>query len=69
MVRYGNRLLAHEGEQLDTRARSHRTRVQGEVGASPGDTTRMSPPFLREQAVSITNHRFGTPLDLAADLL
>ena len=26
-------------------------------------------PFLREQAVSITNHRFGTPLDLAADLL
>jgi hypothetical protein len=26
-------------------------------------------PFLREQAVSITNHRFGTPLDLAANLL
>ena len=26
-------------------------------------------PFLREQAVSITNHRFGTPLDLAAELL
>ena len=26
-------------------------------------------PFLREQAVSITNHRFGTPLDLAAQLL
>lgn len=26
-------------------------------------------PFLREQAVSITNHRFGTPLDLAAGLL
>ena len=26
-------------------------------------------PFLREQAVSITNHRFGTPLDLAAHLL
>ena len=26
-------------------------------------------PFLREQAVSITNHRFGTPLDLAQDLL
>ena len=26
-------------------------------------------PFLREQAVSITNHRFGTPLDLAEELL
>lgn len=26
-------------------------------------------PFLREQAVAITNHRFGTPLDLAAGLL
>jgi len=26
-------------------------------------------PFLREQAVSITNHRFGTPLDLAQELL
>ena len=26
-------------------------------------------PFLREQAVSLTNHRFGTPLDLAATLL
>jgi len=26
-------------------------------------------PFLREQAVSLTNHRFGTPLDLAAGLL
>ena len=26
-------------------------------------------PFLREQAVAITNHRFGTPLDLAEGLL
>ena len=26
-------------------------------------------PFLREQAVSVTAHRFGTPLDLAAGLL
>ena len=26
-------------------------------------------PFLREQAVSVTKHRFGTPLDLAAGLL
>ena len=26
-------------------------------------------PFLREQAVAVTNHRFGTPLDLAAGLL
>ena len=26
-------------------------------------------PFLREQAVSITNHRIGTPLDLAQELL
>lgn len=26
-------------------------------------------PFVREQAVSITNHRFGTPFDLAASLL
>jgi len=25
--------------------------------------------FLREQAVAVTSHRFGTPLDLAADLL
>ena len=26
-------------------------------------------PFLREQAVSVTAHRFGTPLDLAEGLL
>ena len=26
-------------------------------------------PFLREQAVAVTNHRFGTPLDLAEGLL
>lgn len=26
-------------------------------------------PFLREQAVAVTKHRFGTPLDLAAGLL
>ncbi|MDO4243031.1 MAG: proline dehydrogenase family protein [Actinomyces sp.] len=26
-------------------------------------------PFVREQSVSITAHRFGTPLDLAADIL
>lgn len=26
-------------------------------------------PFLREQAVAVTSHRFGTPLDLAKDLL
>lgn len=26
-------------------------------------------PFLREQAISITNHRFGTPIDLSDDVV
>ena len=26
-------------------------------------------PFVREQSVTVTAHRFGTPLDLAAGLL
>lgn len=26
-------------------------------------------PFVREQSVSVTAHRFGTPIDLAAGLL
>lgn len=38
----------------------------GEVTACPATELL---PFLREQAVAITNHRFGTPLDLAAGIL
>ncbi len=38
----------------------------GEVTANPHTELL---PFLREQAVSVTAHRFGTPLDLAAGLL
>ncbi|CAM2959311.1 proline dehydrogenase family protein [Actinomyces slackii] len=38
----------------------------GEVTACPHSELL---PFLREQAVSITTHRFGTPFDLAAGIL
>ena len=38
----------------------------GEVTANPHTELL---PFLREQAVAVTAHRFGTPLDLAAGLL
>lgn len=38
----------------------------GEVTANPHTELL---PFLREQAVAVTSHRFGTPLDLAAGLL
>lgn len=69
------RLLGQRG--VDPEARwSEASRVTGgspDVALYTGGVT-ASPhvellPFLREQAVSVTKHRFGTPLDLAEGLL
>ena len=55
---------------------AHASRVTGgspDLALYTGDVTPCPHsellPFVREQAVSITNHRFGTPFDLAAHLL
>ncbi|MGP1484389.1 bifunctional proline dehydrogenase/L-glutamate gamma-semialdehyde dehydrogenase, partial [Actinomyces naeslundii] len=55
---------------------SHASRVTGgspDIALYTGAVTACPhselPPFLREQAVAVTNHRFGTPLDLAEGLL
>ena len=55
---------------------SHASRVTGgspDIALYTGSVTACPHsellPFLREQAVAITNHRFGTPLDLAEGLL
>ncbi len=51
----------------------HATGGSPDVALYTGDVTACPHtellPFLREQSVSVTAHRFGTPLDLAAGLL
>ena len=63
-------------EQTSAARWSHASRVTGgspDIALYTGAVTACPHsellPFLREQAVAITNHRFGTPLDLAEGLL
>ena len=69
------RILGPREEASATRW-SHASRVTGgspDIALYTGAVTACPHsemlPFLREQAVAITNHRFGTPLDLAEGLL
>ena len=69
------RILGPREETADTRWReaSRLTKGSPDVALYTGPVTTCPHtemlPFLHEQAVAITNHRFGTPLDLAAGLL
>ena len=69
------RILGPREETADTRWReaSRLTKGSPDVALYTGPVTTcphtVMLPFLHEQAVAITNHRFGTPLDLAAGLL
>ena len=62
-------LPVYERWREASRATSGSPDVALYTGAVTGNPHCELLPFVREQSVTVTAHRFGTPLDLAAGLL